>query len=320
MARILEALRQADALRRSGSAPLPAAPIFAQPESPVDVSHEEMPFIEVGGHGAAVEASADVLAKPVPPKPAASGPTLAQLDMPWVAPVLSTPMSMPVSVAFRPLPLDAPFGPARDRFAVDLVAFHQPEHALNRQYAELLESLKTQLPAESPVVLCTGGASEAGRTTVLLNLAITYARQGVGRVVVVDAGHGLVARKLGLPAAPGFREVLSGAASLRTSVRESGQPNLHVLTAGESGSGLADPVAAEKIRPLLQQLRDHFDWVLIDGPTWDGDPGATGLALTADAVYLVVRQAEVKTPETADLLFRIPQRGGRLCGYIVTQP
>src|SRR5207302_4188833 len=128
--------------------------------------------------------------------------------------------------------------PARERFGRDLVAFHQPEHPLSEQYRGLLASLTAQLPGGEPLALLfTRGASEAGKTTVLLNLAVTCAGQGNARVAVVDAGgsQGAVARKLCLAPAPGLGEVLANTISLQRALAETGLPNLFVLPAGAEG-------------------------------------------------------------------------------------
>jgi Mrp family chromosome partitioning ATPase len=179
---------------------------------------------------------------------------------------------VPTNVVFLPLP-GGGLAPARDRFGRELVAFHQPEHALSEQYRALLTSLTAQLPAGEPLALLFScGPTEAGKTTVLLNLAITCAREGRSRVAVVDAGgsQGAVAGKLGQPQAPGLREVLANTVSLQRALAETGQPNLCVLPAGSGGDSLPP---GDVLRPLLRQLREHFDWVLVDGPAWDGTPG-----------------------------------------------
>src|SRR5207302_4777051 len=131
-----------------------------------------------------------------------------------------------------------------------------------------------QLPAgRAQVLLFSAAVPGAGTTTTLLNLAITAARQGKARAVVVDAHlrRPTLAARLGLPAGPGLNEVLAGAVSLKRALRETGQANLHLLTAGEiaSFSGpTAVYVAGEAMRSVLRHLRDRFDLVLVDAPPW----------------------------------------------------
>lgn len=318
MGRTLEALRQADTHRRGSGTAVP--PVQKDPAArPQDDG--SIPFIEVGGPRGSIDGSAEVLAEPPPQtKRIIRRPTVAESEKPPIHPILSGLAPIPEHVSFRPLPLDGSLRPGRDRFASDLVTFHQPDHALSKQYDDLLESLASQLPRSSPVILCTGGPGATERSTVLLNLALAYARKGMGQAVAIDGGAGLMASKLGLSPMPGLRDVLAGSATLQTAVRESGQANLQILTAGSADLDIDAQTSIEKTRQVLKHLRDHFDWLLIDGQAWDDSPALTALALAADAIYLVVREADVKSPETTSLLRRIPQSGGRLCGYIVTRP
>jgi Mrp family chromosome partitioning ATPase len=227
-----------------------------------------------------------------------------------------------VAVAFRPLPAQPPpLPPAAERFAPDLVAFHRPDHPVSEQYRSLLQTLTGPSPvAGAQVLLFTAAATAAGTTTAVLNLAVTAAREGDLRVVVVDAdvGQPAVADRLGLPAAPGLHEVLAGTASLHEALRETGQANFQALTAGKVRAG-ACRLAAEPMRSVLRHLRGRFDLILVDAPPWDGGPDVVALGSFGDAVYLVVRQDQAQAPEVTELLRLIPQQGSRLRGCILTQ-
>ena len=104
----------------------------------------------------------------------------------------------------RSLPPAAP----KRGLAPELVAFHAPDQPASARYGDLLASLleagRVRPGAACRTLLLTAARSEIGTTTVLLNLAITAARQDL-RVVVVDANlrRPAVADRLGLPPAPG---------------------------------------------------------------------------------------------------------------------
>ena len=103
-------------------------------------------------------------------------PQAVQPEEPQAAPA-GTPQAAPLTVAFQSLPLALSRGATKEHFARELVALHQPEHPLTEQYRALVSSLTDHLPpGESHVFLLTRGACEAGKSTVLLNLAIAYAR------------------------------------------------------------------------------------------------------------------------------------------------
>jgi tyrosine-protein kinase Etk/Wzc len=303
MGRVLDALRQAGAPHHEpGPRPQPAeAPA---PEWAADADGE-IPFIEVGPRKS-LEASPCVLAC-TPSALLAAG---RAPEAPAAPP--------PGAVAFRAL--GRPAAPCRARIAPEVTAFHAPDQAVAAQYRDLLAALAAAGPGlRQAALLLTPAPAEADATPVVLNLAVTAARQGRRRVLAVD-GHLArpgVAWRLGLPEAPGLREVLGGSVTLDEAVQETEQPNLLALTAGAPAGGVGPRFVAETMRSLLRQLRQRFDLVLVAGPRWDGRPDAALLAAACDAVYLVVPEKDAESPEVDELLQALPAAGARLAGCVL---
>jgi Mrp family chromosome partitioning ATPase len=324
MGRMLEVFKLLDPQRQEPKEE-PAEPTLAWPnpeataakQQPAD---EEVPFIEVGGPRSTMEASAQVRAagEKIGRKSTsvASGPKLRPVGLPTLADAPTRIMS----VIFRPLPGEASaIGPSQRRFAPELVAFHRSEHPVSEQYRTLAEGISGQLPVGRPqVILFTALEPEVGTTTVLLNTAITYARQGRLRVAVVEANlnRPALARRLGIPDAPGLRDLLAGSATLNEVLHETGQPNLSALPGGDGGM---PRMLGEAIRPALRQLRERFELILLDAPCWDGRPEMVALGSACDLTYLVLNDASAETAETEAWIRTLPQQGARLRGSIVTQ-
>jgi Mrp family chromosome partitioning ATPase len=234
-------------------------------------------------------------------------------------------------VTFRALP--APPGAnatglagRRPRFAPGLVAHHAPDLPASAAYRDLLAAVLAAIgpTVERPALLLTAAQPAAGTTTVLLNLAITAARQG-GRVLALDANlrRPGVAGSVGVSERPGLRELLAGAASLEQVIQETGLPGLYALAAGGSTGPAVPPATrceagARNYGWLLDSLRTHaFDLILVDGPRWDGRPDVIALGAACQAVLLVTRAAEVDAPAATELIRLIPEQGGRLAGCIL---
>jgi Mrp family chromosome partitioning ATPase len=301
MGRILNVLSRADNSEAAAQPPrVPPPNLPADDGEPLLVETEEIPFIEVGPRKS-LEASPSVLASPAAAIP---------------APVVPAALPAPRSVQFRPLPGRA----ARSSFAPELLAYHAPDQPAAQQYRDVLDAvLKAASMSERPAVfLFTAALPRSGATTTLLNLAITAAGERGRRLVVVDANfrRPAVAERLGLPVAPGLREVMAGSAALDEVIQPTELANLFVLTAG-----IRDTVGvrfvAETLRSLLRQLRQRYPLVLVDGPRWDGKPEISALGSACDAVFLVAPESEAETPQTDALLRLIPEQGARLAGCIL---
>src|SRR5262249_46516162 len=155
-----------------------------------------------------------------------------------------------------------------------------------------VDGILNQPPAgRSQVILFTALTPESGTTTVLLNAAITFARQGRLRVVALEANldRPALAKRLGLPEAPGLHDFLAGSRTLTEALQETGQPNLVALT---KGNGDAPESLSGALRPVLRHLRERCDLVLIDAPCWDGRPEMVALGSLCDLVYLVLPESD----------------------------
>ncbi len=287
-----------ETLRRTPSRPTPPDEQAGPAASPAPTAEEvgaveEIPFIEVGPHRS-MEASASVLAAgPAPVRVAAS---------------------VPASIAFRPCP--AEILPRRPHFAPDVIAHHQPEHPVSGQYRELLAAVTPPAAGEAaPVLLLTPALPGADAVPVLLNLAVTAARKGGRRVIVVDADlkTPTLAERLGLGSRPGLCDVLAGAATLEQALQPSGEANLAILTAG--GPASAGPrLVVETPASLLRHVRQCCGLALVLGPHW---PDAAVLAAACDVVYLVLPEQEAAAAKVDELLQAIPRQGARLGGCIL---
>jgi receptor protein-tyrosine kinase len=272
------------------------------------------PFIEIG-YGAGLEASPSVLAKqPVN----GSGKRASVREK-------RTTTAEPdrFYVRFQPYPPEAPpQRPARERVAPALVVVHQPDHPATEQYRQLVSTLMEQLPAgQAQVLLFTAASPETDCTTVMLNVALARAGQTAAPLVIVDANlrQSAVATRLGLPATPGLRDVLAGKIALQRALQEVDPANLKVLAAGKSWEEERGALAGQAMHSVLRHLRDQFQWVLVDAPSWDGRPEVVALGAACDASYLVLPQREAETDATAELLQLIGHQGGRVRGCILTR-
>ena len=314
MGRMLDALRRTDGVLSEAEQPRSSMPALVPitDAEPMLVAPDEIPFIEVGPCKS-MEASPSVLACSPPPSP----PHLSLAPSPQEHDEPSPKMASPRGVQFRPL---SPRSSTRSSFAAELVAFHAPEQLAARQFREVLDALlaASAMPDRGSALLFTSVLPSCGTTTTLLNLAITAARRDRGRAIVVDAHfrRPAVADRLGLPAAPGLREVMAGTIALDEAIQTTELQNLSALTAGIRESGGVRFVA-ESLRSLLRQLRQRYPLVFVDGPRWDSKPDVMTLAAACDSVLLVVPEGEADTPQTDALLRLIPQQGARLAGCIL---
>jgi Mrp family chromosome partitioning ATPase len=289
---------------------------------------EDIPFIEVGPHRS-MEASASVLASG--PLPKTNLPKV-DLDEPMLVPPANhgcdsrgtqVKAEEPQPVVFRPSSSKTLLRRRQSKLAAELIAFHDPDHAVSGQYHNLLTAMcqgcngRGATAAQS--LLFTSILADVPTTTVMLNLAITAARLGRRRIAVLDANLHKpgIAERLGLSEEIGLRQVLSGSAKVDEALQKTEQENLFALTTGAENLGGGMRFVAETLRSAVRQVRQRFDLVFVDGPIWDGKNEVTQAAVACDAVVLVLPQTEADSPRVEALFQELPDKGIRLAGCVI---
>jgi Mrp family chromosome partitioning ATPase len=142
----------------------------------------------------------------------------------------------------------------------------------------------TQTP--EAIAFC-GVERGVGCSWVCANASRVLATQGLGTVCAVDANfyspslhhHFRVGNRAG------FAESLKSNDSVRAFVRRVSGPNLWLMTSGHIGKETLNPA---RLRARIAELRNEFDFVLIDIPGILSYGDATLLAHLSDGAVLVV--------------------------------
>lgn len=284
----------------------------------------EVPFVEVGGpEGLVTSIPRPVARSPLPPPVVIPVPQ-PEPELAAILPVLPQSDSIPeqrvLSVAFHRFP-KAGLRLMPSGISPDVVVYHFPDHIVSGEYRTIREEVSRQFDEPGPrVVFLTAAVPVAGTTTVLINLAVTLTQDVPAKVLVVDANFDrpAAARRLGVAESPGLAEVLGQTVPLAWALQPTPVANLHVLAAGVPADG-TDAAMASDFPRLLGQLRQWFDWVLVDGGVWEESLGRESVGPACDAVYLVSRQSDLEHPEFTGLRTSVTSAGGTLRGYITTR-
>lgn len=164
---------------------------------------------------------------------------------------------------------------------------------------EAYQSLRTSLlfarrSDASQVVLVTGTAPQEGKTTTLLNVAKLLAVSGERTIVLdCDLRRASVHKRLGLPLEPGVSDYFAGSREPSGLIRPTRVKNLFALTAGSLPPNPPALLANAAMGELLEYLRRHFRWVLVDSPPLASVTDGLLLAQYADMSVMVVRHNTV---------------------------
>jgi capsular exopolysaccharide synthesis family protein len=124
-----------------------------------------------------------------------------------------------------------------------------------------------------------------------MNLAITQSQLAQKRVLLADFDfrRPSVHSTLQVPCCPGITDYLVGKANLSDILCRVAGTNLFVLAAGESVPNPLELLNLRECKTLIDELRNHFDWVILDSPPLLFAADGNLLATMCDGTILVVR-------------------------------
>jgi chromosome partitioning protein len=134
-----------------------------------------------------------------------------------------------------------------------------------------------------------------GKTTTAVNVGACIAEAGYATLLVDVDPQANATVGLGIPRTrtPGLYEVLTGQAAAEEAVTQASVPGLQVLPAGAglAGANIELPRLAgfeQRLREVLQPIRDRFEYILLDCPPSLG-PLTVSALVAADSVIVPVQ-------------------------------
>lgn len=160
-----------------------------------------------------------------------------------------------------------------------------------------------------------------GKSTVAANLAVSMAQMG-RRVVLVDADlrRPTLHTLFGVSREVGMLSVLAGLAELSEAVQATSVENLNVLPCEPVPSGYTELLSQDRFQKLLDELRNRFDFVLIDSPPVLDTSDACVVAHRADAVLLALRNTTSARPLAEQAVQTLADQEAPLIGVVVNDP
>ncbi len=204
----------------------------------------------------------------------------------------------------------------------ELVAIHDNRSASAEAYRTLRTNLLfSELGEELRTVVVTSAGEGEGKTTIASNLATTFAQQGV-RVLLVDADlrKSRLHKVFGLERHPGLSDWLRDAAGPKDAIRETGVDKLFVLPSGSIAPHPSELLGGNRMRRLLETLREGFELVIIDTPPLLAAGDAAVLGRRADGVVLVVRAGATEQRAAREAVRQLEMVRARIIGSVLNDP
>lgn len=189
--------------------------------------------------------------------------------------------------------------------------------------AEAYRVLRTSVllsAAGSPpkTILVTSGQPGEGKTTTVVNTAISLAQMGASVLIIdCDLRRPATHTVLGVNHTEGLSTYLSRNVSIADLIQKLPIANLSLLPCGPIPPNPAELIISEKMKEMLQDLAGRYDHIIIDSPPLINVTDPVILSTMVDGVILVVHGGK----STRDVLRRARQElstvGAKVFGVVL---
>lgn len=177
------------------------------------------------------------------------------------------------------------------KMARKVVVDDQMLPAAREQYRRLAAALhQAQITSAIKVVMIASAVPAEGKTLTASNLALTLSESYHRRVLLIDADlrRPSLHKVLNIEGSPGLTDILLAPEDRKLSLRRVSS-HLSVLPAGDPTVDPMAALASARMRSILNEARELFDWVIVDTPPVGLLSDANLIAANVDGVVFVIK-------------------------------
>lgn len=202
-----------------------------------------------------------------------------------------------------------------------LITIKNPKSPISEAYRGIRTSIQfSDLDKGMKVITVTSSKQNEGKTTVITNLATTFANLDK-KVLVIDGDlrNPCVHRMFGISNLHGLTDVLVDNTTFVDCVNCTDIKNLHVLTCGVVPPNPSEMLASQRMKEFVENLKDNYDYIFIDAPPIGIVTDAGVISSYSDGCILVIGANETDI-ETAKLAKeRLDSVGAKIIGTVLNK-
>ncbi|MBX9680592.1 MAG: polysaccharide biosynthesis tyrosine autokinase [Gemmataceae bacterium] len=191
------------------------------------------------------------------------------------------------------------------------------------QLTESIDTIRTQMLHASRndatrVVLVSSAIPGEGKSSLASQLAASLARAW-RKVLLIDGDlrNPSAHRLFEMPREPGLSEVLRGEATAADAIRSTALSRLWMMPAGHGDAHAVQALAQDNVRTLLEQLKQQYDFIVIDSAPILPVNDTLLLAQNVDSVVFSIMRNVSRAPQIQEARRRLENVGARTMGAVV---
>lgn len=203
-----------------------------------------------------------------------------------------------------------------------LITRKDPKSPISEAYRTIRTNIEfSNLDKEIKTIVVTSSQQNEGKSTVIANLAVSFAGMEDKKVLVLegDLRNPTVHRMFNVSNAHGITEILTGQKLFEECVHTTEVKGLHVVTCGKIPPNPSEMLASRKMKTFIESLKDHYDYIFIDAPPIGIITDAGIISTYADGTMLVVASKEVDVEMVKIAKERLEKVNANILGIVLNK-
>lgn len=201
-----------------------------------------------------------------------------------------------------------------------LIVENKPRSVAAESYRTLRTNIQySSFDKECKSIVITSSEPGEGKSTTAANLALSLA-QGEKKVILIDCDlrKPSIHKKFKISNLTGLSDVLIGKEKLIQVLKKHGD-NLLLLTSGKIPPNPSEMLGSKAMKNLLKELRENFDYIIIDTPPVQAVTDSQVLSTEADGTLLVIKAEKTKKDSVHNSINLLRKVNANIIGTILNE-
>ena len=200
-----------------------------------------------------------------------------------------------------------------------IISYNDPKSVISEQYRAIRTNIEySNVDQNTKTILVTSSDKNEGKTTTVSNLAVSFANLNK-KVLILDCDlrNASIHKMFKINNIYGLTDILAKDRAVDKCIQETELENLYVLTAGAIPPNPAEILSSDKMKNLIEDLKNIYDYIFIDTPPIGLVTDAGVLSSFTDGVVLVVKSESVEKKYLEETKKKLDAVDARILGAIL---
>lgn len=203
-----------------------------------------------------------------------------------------------------------------------LITRRDPKSPISEAYRTIRTNIEfSNLDKEIKTIVVTSSQQNEGKSTVIANLAVSFAGMEDKKVLVIegDLRNPTVHRMFNVSNSHGITEILTGQKSFQECVYRTEVQGLDVITCGKIPPNPSEMLASKKMKAFVESLKDYYDYIFIDAPPIGIITDAGIVSTYTDGTILIVASREADIDMVKIAKSRLEKVNANILGLVLNK-